>query len=174
MTLPQAVVDPSSDFLEDENQPKPVADIENNTGEDAATTDHDDDDDDITVIVLDQTAAENTNNPNRNPNRAQEALAWIDQAGSPELEERRRVVLMRELRRVQRASFVHFCLLCAIPTVLLLVVIATVVGQEEDCASNTTLCELEERNFINAFTTRCVCEAIGYANTATGGDAGGN
>lgn len=134
-------------------------DIENNTS-DEARTEIDDDDDDVTVIVLDEETAANSATMR---NRSQEALAWIDQAESPEMEERRRNVLMRELRRVQRASFFHFCLLCTIPTVLLLVVIATVVGQEEDCESNTTICELEPRTFINAFTTRCVCDAISYS-----------
>ena len=111
-----------------------------------------DDDDDLTVIVLDQNADDNYGNRFA-------AVAWVEQTG-PEMEERRRNVLLRELRRVQRASFLHFCILCLIPTVLLLVVIGTVLGDEEDCESDATFCELEPRTFINAFTTRCVCDAI--------------
>jgi len=112
----------------------------------------DDDDDDLTVIVLDQNADDSYGNRHA-------AVAWIEQTG-PGMEERRRNVLLRELRRVQRASFLHFCILCLIPTVLLLVVIGTVVGEEEDCESDATFCQLEPRSFINAFTTRCVCDAI--------------
>lgn len=67
---------------------------------------------------------------------------------------------MRELQRIQRASFIHFGLLCLIPTSLLLIVVATVIGDDESCVSEATNCIREERTFINAFTTRCVCDAI--------------
>jgi hypothetical protein len=112
---------------------------------------NDEDDDDITVIMLDQ----NTSNNNRN--RPENAFAWIDST-SPEMEERRRNVLVQELRRVQRASFMHFALLCLIPTILLAIVVATVVGEEEDCESDASFCELEPRTFMNAFTTRVSLE----------------
>jgi hypothetical protein len=121
-------------------------------GDDEEGDEDDDDDDELTVIVLDNTAA------NRNDDHLA-TIAWIEQTG-PEMEERRRNVLLGELRRVQRASFVHFVLLCLIPTALLIIVIATVVGEEEDCESDATFCELEPRAFVNAFTTRCVCDSI--------------
>lgn len=111
----------------------------------------DDDDDDVTIIMLDQTIRRGSAND--------DAFAWIN-ASSPEMEERRRAVLVQELRRVQRASFLHFLLLCLIPTAFLVIVIATVMGDTEDCASDTTFCALEPRTFMNAFTTRCVCDAI--------------
>mmetsp|Transcript_14655 Transcript_14655/g.29994 ORF Transcript_14655/g.29994 Transcript_14655/m.29994 type:complete len:135 (-) Transcript_14655:359-763(-) len=108
-----------------------------------------DDDDDVTVIVLENAVDED------------EVMAhgWVDQ-DSPEMQERRRNVLLRELQRVQRASFVHFMILCLIPTSLLFIVIATVLGEDEECHSTATTCEKEPRTFINAFTTRCVCDAI--------------
>jgi len=90
------------------------------------------------------------------------AHGWIDQ-DSPEMQERRRNVLLRELQRVQRASFIHFMILCLIPTSLLFIVIATVLGEDEECQSAATACEKEPRSFINAFTTRCVCDAITVA-----------
>lgn len=127
----------------------------NNSGDEE--DDVDDDDDDITIIMLDQ----NTLNENRN--RPEDAFAWIDST-SPEMEERRRNVLVRELRRVQRASFIHFVLLCLIPTVLLIIVIATVVGDEEDCESEATFCELEPRSFMNAFTTVRTCAVLDDMN----------
>ena len=106
---------------------------------------NDDDDDDVTIIMLDHNVA------NDSRNRPEDAFAWIE-SNAPEMEERRRNVLVRELRRVQRASFIHFVLLCLIPTALLIIVIATVVGDEEDCESDATFCSLEPRSFLNAFT----------------------
>ncbi|KAL7561288.1 hypothetical protein ACA910_022556 [Epithemia clementina (nom. ined.)] len=145
--------------------------------------DDQDDDDDVTVILLDPTQGGSTRqrqqsstvNTNNNHNAA--ILAWIDQAtnspldnpddNNPEWQERRRQILVHELRRLQRASFRHFVLLCLIPTLLLLVVIATVLSDETDCVSSAaTTCELEPRTFINAFTTRCVCDAIGLVGTS--------
>ena len=112
-----------------------------------------DDDDDVTVIVLEREA--------ENALISQSAAAGWETEQTPEMEERRRNVLMRELNRVQRASFMHFMLLCLIPTTLLFVVIVTVLaGDNEECTSEVTHCEREPRAFVNAFTTRCVCEAI--------------
>jgi hypothetical protein len=51
-------------------------------------------------------------------------------------------------------------LLCLIPTALLLIVVVTVFGEEEPCGSEVTTCRQEARTFINAFTTRCICDAI--------------
>lgn len=112
-----------------------------------------DDDDDMTIIGLDQDPEQGAND------QQSAALAWIEQNG-PEMEERRRNVLLRELQRVQRASFIHFILLCLIPTSLLFIVVATVLGEDENCESEATTCSTEPRTFINAFTTRCICDAI--------------
>ena len=108
----------------------------------------DEDDDNVTVIVLENDADDEVM-----------AHGWVVQ-DSPEMQERRRNVLLRELQRVQRASFIHFMILCLIPTSLLFIVIATVLGEDEECQSVATTCEKEPRTFINAFTTRCVCDAI--------------
>lgn len=110
------------------------------------------DDDEMTIITL-----EHNHLDDHDQNAA--ALAWLDQNG-PEMERRRRNVLLRELQRVQRASFIHFMLLCLIPTALLLIVVVTVFGEEEPCGSEVTTCRQEARTFINAFTTRCICDAI--------------
>lgn len=111
-----------------------------------------DDDDNMTIILVDNTSIDDDQGQRL-------AMDWISQTG-PEMEERRRHVLIRELNRIQRASFLHFLLLCLIPTALLAVVAVTVFGTEEECASEATFCEREPRTFINAFTTRCVCEPI--------------
>lgn len=69
----------------------------------------------------------------------------------------------RPLPSLYYFSFIHFMILCLIPTSLLFIVIATVLGEDEECESAATTCEKEARTFINAFTTRCVCDAISVA-----------
>jgi predicted nucleic acid-binding Zn ribbon protein len=88
------------------------------------------DDDEMTIVTLDH----------NDQNAA--AFAWLDQNG-PKMERRCRNVLLRELQRVQRASFMHFMLLCLIPTALLLVVVVTVFGEEEPCGSQLATCRQE-------------------------------
>merc|ERR1740124_1629239 len=108
-----------------------------------------DDDDDMTIIGLDQDPDANNNNLNTT-NQQSVPLAWIEQNG-PEMEERRRGGLIRELERVQRLSFFHFILLYLIPTSFLVIVNVTALGQDEECQSALTHCEAEPRTFINAF-----------------------
>jgi len=123
----------------------------NNTNSDSSN-----DDDDITVILLDP------DEHNHHSNVI--SLDWINQQG-PEMEARRRNVLLRELQRVQRASFMHFALLCLIPSALLLVVVLALLSDSEECTSDVTHCELEPRTFVNAFTTRCICDPIPVLRT---------
>ena len=69
---------------------------------DARNKDEDDDDDDVTVIILDHS-----------PDDAEGqrlTIAWTGEAG-PAVEERRRSIMLRELQRVQRTSFLHFLIL---------------------------------------------------------------
>uniref|UniRef100_A0A7S1GM78 Uncharacterized protein n=1 Tax=Cyclophora tenuis TaxID=216820 RepID=A0A7S1GM78_CYCTE len=127
--------------------------LENDNAEEDEEDEEEEDDDDMTIIGLDQDPEQGNND------QQAAALAWIEQNG-PEMEERRRNVLLRELQRVQRASFIHFVLLCLIPTSLLFIVVATVLGEDESCVSDATFCAKEARTFINAFTTRCICDAI--------------
>ena len=146
---PGAIASPTvnvENLIEGSEQPTRREDNERQEGNGAS--DDGDDDDDVTIIILEQ-GMDNGDNP---------PLLW-DQ-DSPEMEQRRRNVLLRELHRVQRASFIHFMILCLIPTSLLFIVIATVVGEEEDCDSAATTCTKEARTFINAFTSRCICDAI--------------
>ena len=148
-TSMQSRTEPSDDGVVDtptHRRNEDVATVETDGG------DGDNSDDDLTVIVLEQ-GAENTLIDQTT------AAGWAEQ-DSPEMEERRRNVLIRELQRVQRASFIHFLILCLIPTSLLFIVIATVLGEDEECESAATNCVREARTFINAFTTRCVCDAI--------------
>ena len=145
----------ATDFPESSHEPRqassPTVDLANlveSPIEDVNRSQEENDDDDMTVIILEH-GIDNSHTP----------AGWSD-PDSPEMEERRRSVLLRELQRVQRASFIHFMILCLIPTSLLFIVIATVLGEDESCESAATTCMKEPRTFINAFTTRCVCEAI--------------
>jgi hypothetical protein len=115
----------------------------------------DDEDDDVTIIGLDNNDIERGGESNQ---RAL-VLDSIEQNG-PEMAERRRNVLLRELRHMQRGSFIQFTLLCLIPTTLLIVVLATVLGGEDDCNSSITTCVAEARTFLNAYTTICICDAV--------------
>jgi hypothetical protein len=119
---------------------------------------HDDEDENVTVIFLDQAdgqqQAEGTI-----------SLDWIEQQG-PEMEQLRRTVLLRELKRAQRTYFWQFAMLCIIPVVLLLVVIVTTVGSVGQCVSTVTLCSLEPRTLGNAFTSRCVCGPVPVVSMA--------
>jgi hypothetical protein len=69
-----------------------------------------------------------------------------------------------QVERVQRANFIHFFLLCLVPTALLVIVIAAIVSDDGDCGSSgddeLLACEMEPRSFANAFTTTCICDAV--------------
>ena len=75
-------------------------------------------------------------------------------------EERRREALLGEIQRSQKSNFVHFLMLCLVPTSLLLIVVASVVGESIECDNFPVKCVAEPRSFINAFTSRCICEAV--------------
>ncbi|KAL3787628.1 hypothetical protein HJC23_011776 [Cyclotella cryptica] len=88
-------------------------------------------------------------------------LTVLTSPTATQLQQRRQDIL-REVERVQRANFIHFALLCLVPTSLLLIVIAAIVSEGGEClgAEGITICEREARTFVNAFTTRCVCDAV--------------
>ena len=75
-------------------------------------------------------------------------------------EERRREALLGEIQRSQKSNFVHFLMLCLVPTSLLLIVVASVVGESIECDNFPVKCVAEPRSFINAFTSRCICDAV--------------
>jgi len=119
------------------------------TIEDGSTTTNDDGEQELVVQI--PTA------PHLLP---QSSLTFIPP--SPHATEHRRQAILAEVERVQRANFIHFALLCLVPTSLLLIVIAAIVSEDGECsgADGVTVCEREERSFVNAFTTRCVCDAV--------------
>merc|ERR1711966_97414 len=74
----------------------------------------------------------------------------------------RRRIILQQMSTVQRANFIHFLVLCLVPTTLLLIVIVAMISEEGECGSTTdlTVCEMEPRSFVNAFTRRCICDAL--------------
>jgi len=150
VVAPQQDEDNDIDLAREEQSPEGGDERDKAQQQSSTEGNDDDDDDDVTVIVLE-------NNADDAAQRL--TIAWAGEAG-PQVEARRRAIMLRELQRVQRTSFMHFLILCLIPTVLLFIVIATVISEDEDCFSDATICHKEPRSFINAFTTRCVCEAI--------------
>lgn len=94
-----------------------------------------------------------------------------------------------KIERVQRSNFIHFILLCMIPTALLLIVIVAILSERGECSSTPTYtapvnategdtlssssvsgsnnimieCQREPRLFVNAFTSTCICSAIRVA-----------
>jgi len=137
-----------------------VAEQEKPAAGSRGTSDEDEnDDDDVTVIMLDPSTEGGDRDQQLN------VFEWIEQSGAPEIEQRRRTILLQELRRVQRSSFIQFFVLCLFPTILLFVVIGAIFSEVEDCNSESSYCYMEPRTFMNAFTTRCICESLPVART---------
>ena len=74
----------------------------------------------------------------------------------------RRESIRQEVERVQRANFIHFLVLCLVPTTLLVIVITAILSEDGECSgvNDGVNCEREPRSFVNAFTSRCICDAI--------------
>jgi len=100
---------------------------------------------------------------------------WSSPEEDAEYEQRRRIELLEEIKHVQRKHCMHVLFLAFIPILLLFVrLFSSVVNSgmnAEQCAeSSTTIqingnplqinCDLEPRQFMNAFTSRCLCNAI--------------
>lgn len=128
----------------------------------SSTNDPSDEDvnDDVTIIYLEDENTVSNNNPASNA-ESRMVFDWIERVdGSVINDERRRAILIQELKRVQRTSCIQFSILCILPILLFVAMAIAVLGQDEECASTVTYCELEPRTFVNAFTTRCVCHPI--------------
>jgi hypothetical protein len=103
--------------------------------------------------------AASTNDEQQQQQQQQQATFWNAEEDAVN-EERRREALLGEIQRSQRANFVHFFMLCLVPTSLLLIVVANVVGESTECDNYPVHCSAEPRSFINAFTSRCICDAV--------------
>lgn len=74
--------------------------------------------------------------------------------------ERRRYFVRRELRSKQKSSFVTFGLAFLVPTAALLLAVVAVVTDDAGCAGAAAGCAKEPRVWKNAYTARCVCDAV--------------
>jgi hypothetical protein len=139
-----------------------------------------DDDDNMTIIFLEtESSTQNqsnndNNNTSNNSNNNNNLPNWVDRldhTGDPIFDERRRTILLQELKRIQRRSFFNFVLLCTIPLLLFVTMIIIVFSGDSDkgCLSTITYCRLEQRSFVNAFTTRCLCDPIPVERNTTFG-----
>jgi hypothetical protein len=147
--------------------------LPNVTGNTVVLEDENDcnDDDEVTIIYLDdenEDANIHNNNNNATAGNVSEprgvVFDWIERADGTILQdERRRAILIQELKRVQRTSCIQFSILCLLPILLFAAMAIAVLGQDETCESTITECALEPRTFVNAFTTRCVCQPIPVA-----------
>mmetsp|Transcript_7370 Transcript_7370/g.10539 ORF Transcript_7370/g.10539 Transcript_7370/m.10539 type:complete len:180 (+) Transcript_7370:33-572(+) len=116
-------------------------------------------DDDITEIGLDD-EVEGGNGPYQPRLSREPATMWTAEEDAV-FEQRRREVLTRDLRRLQRANFINFLVLCSVPVILLFIVLINVVTDIGECSGSVGIvCKSEPRAFMNAFTSRCLCEAI--------------
>ena len=82
---------------------------------------------------------------------------------SEEATAQRRRALHQEVERIQRANFLHFMVLCLVPTTLLIIVIAAILSEDGECNGDVdglTVCQREPRSFVNAFTSRKVRVSI--------------
>jgi hypothetical protein len=123
-----------------------------------------DDSDNVTIIFLESENDVNQDNDNNTGNTPN----WMERIDDDTIfDERRRTILLSELKRIQRSSFLNFVVLCAIPVILFTVMVIIVLGHEETCISTVTQCVLEPRTFVNAFTTRCICDPIPVERNTT-------
>ena len=143
---------------------------ENNTG---TSDDGNGDDDNMTIIFLETESGMQHQGSNENHNNGSNNLPnWMDRldhSSDAIFDARRRAILLQELKRIQRRSFWNFVLLCSLPLLLFTVMIIIVFSGSSDevCMSTTTYCRLEPRTFVNAFTTRCLCDPIPVERNST-------
>ena len=143
-----------------ENEPEPN---ENNLNEHLAPAEEEFDDENAQNESDGDVLAASTNNEpeeqQQQQRQQQEATFWNAEDDAAN-EERRREALLGEIQRSQKSNFVHFLMLCLVPTSLLLIVVASVVGESIECDNFPVKCVAEPRSFINAFTSRCICDAV--------------
>lgn len=133
-----------------------ITDVENPLTETNNNNNDSEDDDEIQELVI------HTNSNSNNTNEP--TIQFPNWTLNQEEINTRRNTIRTEIERIQRSNFIHFLVLCLVPTSLLLIVIAAILSEDGECevaADGLTVCEREPRTFVNAFTTRCICEAVG-------------
>ena len=150
-----------------------VADVENPLTEtnsnNNTSNSNDENDDEIQELVI-RTNPNNSNNNNNEP-----TIQFPNWTLNQEEINTRREAIRTEIERMQHSNFIHFVVLCLVPTSLLLIVIAAILSEDGECSAEggLTVCEREPRTFVNAFTSRCICEAVGGVLMKVVGDGDG-
>lgn len=136
-------------------------------GVELSTNDYADDDDYSNETVVEDNYARRILGGDSN------ADLWLDEDDETQ-DRQRREIIRNELERIQRSNFFHFMLLLLIPTCLLMVIFINVLTENDDCGSGAewTTCQKEPRSFMNAFTSRCICEAIRPVSISVTNDGG--
>jgi len=149
-----------------------VTDVENpltETNNNNSNSSNDENDDEIQELVI----RTNPNNSNNNTNEP--TIQFPNWTLNQDDINTRREAIRTEIELMQHSNFIHFVVLCLVPTSLLLIVIAAILSEDGECsAEGLTVCEREPRTFVNAFTSRCICEAVGgvLMNVVGDGDGG--
>ena len=134
-----------------------ITDVENPLTETNNNNNDSENEDEIQELVI-------HTNSNNNDTNNEPTIQFPNWTLNQEEINTRRSTIRTEIERIQRSNFIHFLVLCLVPTSLLLIVIAAILSEDGECevaADGLTVCEREPRTFVNAFTTRCICEAVG-------------
>ena len=124
------------------------------------TSNIDNDEEEELIVQVPQNS--NNNNNNILGGGAQFVIPPVWEPSEEATAQRRRAI-HQEVERIQRANFLHFMVLCLVPTTLLIIVIAAILSEDGECNGDVdglTVCQREPRSFVNAFTSRCICDAI--------------
>ena len=151
--------------INDEDQSSLPAQIEGNEDMEETTSHIDDDMTEINIEEGDQVLGSQyvSRLERLNDNRAGQ-MFWTEEEEAA-YEEQRRERLSEELQRIQRTNFIHFGILCLVPVFLLVLVIASAFNTKGPCEGfGDSECRWEERMFMNAFATKCICTGFGLAN----------
>lgn len=145
----------------------------NNSNEEEAT-ENDDDNDEVQELVV----RIPSNNSNSNTTTNEPSIQFPNWTLNETEVNTRREAIRTEVERMQHSNFIHFAVLCLVPTSLLLIVIAAILSEDGECGAEDdyglTVCEREPRTFVNAFTTRCICDAVGSVLMKTNGGVDGD
>ena len=148
----------SSDNITDVENPLTESNNNNINSNTSNMNSTNENEDEIQELVI-RTITNSTSNNNNNDEPTIQFPNWT--LNEEEINTRRNTI-RTEIERMQRSNFIHFVVLCLVPTSLLLIVIAAILSEDGECeADGLTNCEREPRTFVNAFTTRCICEAVG-------------
>jgi hypothetical protein len=131
----------------------------NNATSQQQEEDEENNNDEIQELVVRMPPNHTYRSNNSNNNNTMEFPNWT--LNEDEINTRREAI-RTEVERMQRNNCIHFAVLCLVPTSLLLIVLAAILSEDGECSGDgLTVCEREPRTFVNAFTTRCICDAVG-------------